>query len=199
LERIQLKVILKGKALTPQIKDKTIDSRSACKLLQCDPSVHVFDVFCEQNKSSTHPWIASLLDHKPQIIAAIRAINKCFHQYLLPVLPTVICAVAVYLVYDTKITQSRIKDWFHVTEVTLRHKCQWLKEHGFHTREYLVSIPVPIEPIPKLPVRNRSKFIADKSEAQKDRYFVGRLTGYEYALYKEMRMFNLRFRGPKIA
>jgi len=71
------------------------DSKSACKVLQCDPSVHYL-------QTTINSYFANLNDDLDAIIKFDRAFNKLLHKYNIYVKPSLIAAISFYL-YARKI------------------------------------------------------------------------------------------------
>jgi hypothetical protein len=119
-----------------------VTSQEACKVIQCDPSVHVFEEFCQQIPAlPSNRFLDSVLAKQPQIIHTIRDVNKLFHHYLQPILPSMICALTIRICYGRQISLVLLNTYFNVTEVSVRKWYKWIIAHKMKVRDYWIEIP----------------------------------------------------------
>jgi hypothetical protein len=111
-------------------------------VIQCDPSVHVFEEFCQQiPRLLSNRLLDSVLTKQSQIIHTIRDVNKLFHHYLQPILPSMICALTIRICYGRQISLVLLNTYFNVTEVSVRKWYKWIIAHKMKVRDYWIEIP----------------------------------------------------------
>jgi hypothetical protein len=113
--RIKHRTLIRQIQPEPKIYLPDATSSNACKIIQCDPSVHVFETIL-----INHP---EFMDYKEPIIKTIRDVNKYLFKCHEHAHPKIIVAAAIYLFclrHGIKTSQKQCGKLVGRSDVTVR-------------------------------------------------------------------------------